>query len=399
MGQHEAQNVGEASVSVFSKPAIAEATAIRQHLHANPELRYEECQTADLVASRLKALGYDVTEGVAKTGVVGLLDTGRPGPTIAFRADMDALPIEEQTGLSYASRNPGKMHACGHDGHTASLLLAARKLAEDHDHLSGRLKLLFQPAEEGGLGAVAMIEADVLKGVENIYGFHNRPGFPLGRVFAKSGPAMGGSTRYELAITGHGGHAARPDLAIDPILVGSAVVQGLQSIVSRRLSPLESGVITVTGFHAGGGGNVIPPTARLMISARDGSPDVFALLGHEIRQVTTNICSAHGARAEITQLLRIPSVINDRAQTDFVIKVAIDTVGENRAGRIDTLATMGAEDFAFYLEQVPGCFFFVGNGEESAYLHDPKYDFCDEILPVAGGMFVAIASHRLRSAI
>ncbi|MGP4727285.1 M20 metallopeptidase family protein [Agrobacterium deltaense] len=383
--------------SVFSKASIDEAVETRQHLHANPELRYEEFGTADLVARRLRTLGYDVTEGIATTGVVGILDTGRPGPTIAFRADMDALPIEEQTGLPYASRNSGKMHACGHDGHTASLLLAARKLAEEHDHLSGRIKLLFQPAEEGGLGAVGMIAGGALDGVEGIYGFHNRPGFPLGRVFAKSGPAMGGSTRYDVTVTGHGGHAARPDLAIDPIFVGSAVVQGLQSIISRRLSPLESGVLTVTSFEGNGGGNVIPTAVKLKISLRDGSPDVFVLLDREMRRVIENICAAHGARAGVEQTVRIPSVVNNAAETDMVVRIAIDTFGKDRAGRIEVLPTMGAEDFAFYLEQVPGCFFFIGNGEDSAYLHDPKYDFHDHILPIAGGMFVAIAASRLQA--
>lgn len=379
-------------MSTFSPASIVEATETRRHLHAHPELAYKEHATADLVAGRLRALGYAVTEGLAGTGVVGLLDTGRPGPTIAFRADMDALPIEEQTGLPYASRSLGKMHACGHDGHMAALLLAAGKLAEDSSGLNGRIKLLFQPAEEGGLGAAAMIDAGALEGVEFVYGFHNRPGFPLGRVFAKAGPAMGGSTRYDITITGQGGHAARPDLAIDPIFIGSAVVQGLQGIVSRRLSPLDSGVVTVTGFEAKGGGNVIPPKARLSVSARDGSPKIFKLMDREIRQVVANICAAHGANADVEQVMRIPSVVNDAAHTDIVVRLAVDMLGSQNAGRIETLPTMGAEDFAFYLERIPGCFFFVGNGE-SAYLHDPSYDFNDQILPVAAGMFVEIAHH------
>ncbi|SDP85641.1 amidohydrolase [Phyllobacterium sp. OV277] len=384
-------------MTVFSTEAIAEAIATRQHLHANPELKYEEHATAELVASRLRGLGYDVSTGLAETGVVAILDTGRPGPTIAFRADMDALPIIEETGLAYASRNPGKMHACGHDGHTASLLLAANGLAGLHDRLSGKIKLLFQPAEEGGLGAARMIEAGALKGVDAIYGYHNRPGYPLGRVFAKTGPAMGGSTLYDVTISGKGGHASRPDLAVDPIFVGTAVVQGLQSVISRRLSPLESGVVTVTQFHGGNSHNIIPVAVKLSINTRDGSPAAYELIDRELRHVVTQICDAHGAVATVEQQMRIPPVVNDADETDFTVATAIATYGPDKAGRIDTLPTMGAEDFAFYLERVPGCFFFVGNGEDGAYLHHPLYNYRDEILPVAAGMFLAIAERRLAS--
>jgi amidohydrolase len=382
-------------MTVFSAEAVAEATSTRQHLHANPELKYEEHATADLVATRLRDLGYEVATGLAETGVVATLDTGRPGPTIAFRADMDALPIVEETGLPYASRNPGKMHACGHDGHTASLLLAARGLAGIQDRLSGQVKLLFQPAEEGGLGAARMIEAGALNGVDAIYGYHNRPGYPLGRVFAKTGPAMGGSTLYDVTISGKGGHASRPDLAIDPIFVGTAVVQGLQSVISRRLSPLESGVVTVTQFHGGNSHNIIPVAAKLSVNTRDGSPAAYELIDRELRRVVLQICEAHGAVATVEQQMRIPPVVNNADETDFTVATAIETYGPDRAGRIDTLPTMGAEDFAFYLERVPGCFFFVGNGEDGAYLHHPLYDYRDEILPVAAGMFLAIAERRL----
>ncbi len=384
-------------MTVFSAEAIAEAIATRQHLHANPELKYEEHATAELVASRLRGLGYDVSTGLAETGVVAILDTGRPGPTIAFRADMDALPIIEETGLPYASRNPGKMHACGHDGHTASLLLAANGLAGLHDRLSGKIRLLFQPAEEGGLGAARMMEAGALKGVDAIYGYHNRPGYPLGRVFAKTGPAMGGSTLYDVTISGKGGHASRPDLAVDPIFVGTAVVQGLQSVISRRLSPLESGVVTVTQFHGGNSHNIIPVAVKLSINTRDGSPAAYELIDRELRHVVTQICDAHGALATVEQQMRIPPVVNDADETDFTVATAIATYGPDKAGRIDTLPTMGAEDFAFYLERVPGCFFFVGNGEDGAYLHHPLYNYRDEILPVAAGMFLAIAERRLAS--
>ncbi|MEP7454939.1 amidohydrolase [Phyllobacterium sp. SB3] len=382
-------------MNAFSNEAIQYATETRRHIHANPELKYEEHGTADLVANRLRGLGYDVVTGLAETGVVATLDTGRPGPTIAFRADMDALPIIEETGLPYASKNAGKMHACGHDGHTASLLLAADGLTGMADRLSGRIKLVFQPAEEGGLGAARMIEVGALEGVDAIYGYHNRPGYPLGRVFAKTGPTMGGSSLYEISISGKGGHASRPDLAVDPIFVGTAVVQGLQSVISRRLSPLESGVVTVTQFHGGNSHNIIPVSASLIINTRDGSPAAYAVIDKELRLVVAQICEAHNATATINQLMRIPAVVNNADETEFVIATAIETMGAEKAGRIDTLPTMGAEDFAFYLERIRGCFFFVGNGEDGAYLHHPLYNYRDEILPVAAGMFTAIAERRL----
>ena len=382
-------------MTAFTSEEIGEATAIRRQLHSFPELKYEEHATSDLVAAFLKRHGYDIRTGVAGTGVVATLDTGRPGPTVGFRADMDALPIHEDTGLPYASTVPGKMHACGHDGHTASLLLAAGRLAADHAGLNGRIKLLFQPAEEGGLGAARMIEEGALDGVGSIFGYHNRPGFTLGRVFAKAGPAMGGSSLYEVTITGKGGHASRPDLAVDPIFVGAGVIQSLQSVVARRLSPLESGVVTVTQFHGGNSHNIIPGQATLMINTRDGSPEAAAVIDRELRKVVAQICEAHGADVTLEQSMRIPPVVNDAAETDFAVAVATDVAGAENAGYMHQLPTMGAEDFAFYLERVPGCFFFVGNGEDSAYLHHPRYNYRDEILPVAAGMFVAIANRRL----
>ena len=382
-------------MTAFTSEEIGEATAIRRQLHSFPELKYEEHATSDLVAAFLKRHGYDIRTGVAGTGVVATLDTGRPGPTVGFRADMDALPIHEDTALPYASTVPGKMHACGHDGHTASLLLAAGRLAADHAGLNGRIKLLFQPAEEGGLGAARMIEEGALDGVGSIFGYHNRPGFTLGRVFAKAGPAMGGSSLYEVTITGKGGHASRPDLAVDPIFVGAGVIQSLQSVVARRLSPLESGVVTVTQFHGGNSHNIIPGQATLMINTRDGSPEAAAVIDRELRKVVAQICEAHGADVTLEQSMRIPPVVNDAAETDFAVAVATDVAGAENAGYMHQLPTMGAEDFAFYLERVPGCFFFVGNGEDSAYLHHPRYNYRDEILPVAAGMFVAIANRRL----
>lgn len=379
----------------FSAKALEEARLLRRHVHSRPELKYEEHETADLVASTLASLGYEVRRGIAETGVIALLDSGLPGPTLCFRAEMDALPIQEETGLSYASTVPGKMHACGHDGHTASLLLAAAQLAVDHRAFKGRIKLLFQPAEEAGTGAQRMIAAGALDGVDAIYGFHNRPGFQLGRVFAKSGPAMGGTAMYRLNIRGNGGHSARPDLAVDPIFIGANVVGSIQSVVSRRLSPLESGVVSVTEFHGGSAPNIIPGDVSMTVNLRYGSPETGDTMAREMERLIEGLCQGHGATATLSRVVEVPAVVNDVAETDMIVEVAAQLFGPENAGHIHTLPSMGAEDFAFYLQRVPGCFFFVGNGHDGAYLHHPQYDFNDDILSVAAEMFVGIAHQRL----
>lgn len=376
---------------VFCNEAIDEAIAIRRQLHSAPELKFEEYATSNLVAEFLQRYGYELRKNVAGTGIVATLDTGRAGAVIAFRADMDALPIQEETDLPYRSKIAGKMHACGHDGHTATLLLAARKLAEDHAKLNGQIKLLFQPAEEVGKGAAQMIEEGALEGVEKIFGYHNRPGYALGHVITKVGSAMGGNTLYEVKISGKGGHASRPDLAIDPIFVGSSIIQSLQSVISRRLSPLEAGVVTVTRFNGGTAGNIIPADASMVINTRDGSPQAAAIIDQELRKVIANICEAHGAQCAVDMVLRIPSLVNSSAETELVAETAQALFGKDKLIQMQQMPTMGAEDFAFYLEKRPGCFFFVGNGEDSAYLHHPLFNFNDEILPVAAGIFVGLA--------
>lgn len=378
-------------MAIFSAEAIEEATAIRRQLHSFPELKFEEFATSDLVAEFLQRYGYALRRNVAGTGIVATLDTGRAGPVIGFRADMDALPIQEETGLPYASTIAGKMHACGHDGHTAALLLAARKFAEDHSQLTGQIKLLFQPAEEVGKGAAQMIEEGALEGVEKVFGYHNRPGYALGHVITKSGPAMGGNTLYEVKISGKGGHASRPDLAIDPIFVGAGIIQSLQSVISRRLSPLDAGVVTVTQFNGGTAGNIIPGHASMVINTRDGSPEAAEIIDRELRKVIAHVCEAYGAQSEVKRTLRIPSLVNSAAETELVVETAHELFGKDNVSQMHQMPTMGAEDFAFYLEKRPGSFFFVGNGEDSAYLHHPLFDFRDEILPVAAGMFVGIA--------
>ena len=381
----------------FTSQQISDAVAVRHQLHQNPELKFEEADTAKLVAERLKAPGYQVAEGIATTGVLAELDTGREGPVIAFRADMDALPIKESNGFEHRSQREGLMHACGHDGHTATLLLAAEAIIAKRDQLCGYIKLLFQPGEEGGNGADEMVKAGVLQNpqVDAIFGYHNRPSFPEGQLFVKPGPAMGGNDTFKITIEGVSGHAAMPHLAVDPIYVGASLVQQLQGLVGRHKSPLEAGVITVAAFHAGDAANVIPGQAELLVNIRSDRESSRAALVGKLEQVVNGVCSAHGARFQLEHQHQIPPLVNDTVWSERVLAIATEQGVSADIQQLDYMPTMGAEDFAFYLQEVPGCFFFVGNGD-SAYLHNERYDFNDAILPVAGGMFVALATSLLK---
>ncbi len=381
---------------MFSDKQVGEATALRHRLHQHPELKFQENNTAALVAERLKVLGYRVTEGIATTGVMAELATGREGPVIAFRADMDALPIEEVNTFEHRSQRQGLMHACGHDGHTATLLLAAEAIMAQRDELCGHIKLLFQPGVEGGNGADIMVKAGVLENpkVDAIFGYHNRPGFPTGQLFVKPGPAMGGNDTYKVTIEGTSGHAAMPHLAVDPIYVGASLIQQLQGLVSRHKSPLEAGVITVAAFHAGDAANVIPGQAELLVNIRSDRPSSREALAGKLEQVTAGVCAAHSAQFHLEHLHQVPPLVNDSAWSERVLTIANKYAVSHDIQQLDYMPTMGAEDFAFYLQEVPGCFFFVGNGD-SAYLHNEHYDFNDAVLPVAGGMFVALAKELL----
>jgi hippurate hydrolase len=381
------------SEQVFSKQQIHEATALRHKLHQNPELKFQENDTAGLVAEKLRE---QVTEGIATTGVIAELDTGREGPVIAFRADMDALPINETNAFAHRSHREGLMHACGHDGHTATLLLAAEAIMAMREELCGHIKLLFQPGEEGGNGADLMVKAGVLQNpkVDAVFGYHNRPGFPTGQLFVKPGSAMGGNDTYKVTIEGVSGHAAMPHLAVDPIYIGSSLVQQLQGLVGRYKSPLEAGVITVASFHAGDAANVIPGQAELLVNIRSDRPSSREALTGKLEQVTQGVCAAHGAQFRIEHLHQIPPLVNDQRWSERMLAIANEYAVSDDIQQLDYMPTMGAEDFAFYLQEVPGCFFFVGNGD-SAYLHNERYDFNDEILPVAGSMFVALAKELL----
>ncbi|MDT8894422.1 amidohydrolase [Halomonas sp. I1] len=382
---------------MFNDRQLETITELRRDLHRHPELKFEETRTADIVAEHLQKLGYKVTKNIAQTGVMGELDTGREGPVIAFRADMDALPIHEANTFAHESRNAGLMHACGHDGHTAALLLAAETIMAQRDSLSGHLKLIFQPAEEGGNGAARMIEEGVLDNprVSAIFGYHNRPGFPAGQVFVKPGPAMGGNDTFRLKISGRSGHAAMPHLAVDPIYVGASIVQQLQGLVGRHKSPLEAGVITVAAFHAGDAANVIPGDAELVVNIRSDRPSSRDALVGKLEALVNGVCAAHGATFRLEHEHQIPPLVNDIFWAERVLELSRTCEVSNDIQQLDYMPTMGAEDFAFYLQEVPGCFFFVGNGD-SAYLHNEHYDFNDHILPIAGGVFVALAKGLMK---
>ncbi|QEM80589.1 M20 metallopeptidase family protein [Halomonas binhaiensis] len=378
---------------MFTDSQLTRAVALRHDLHQHPELKFEEHRTSALLAERLEMLGYSVRRGIAGTGVVAELDTGKPGPVLAFRADMDALPIVEANQSAYCSVHEGRMHACGHDGHTAALMLAAEAIMERRETLCGHLKLLFQPAEEGGNGAEKMVQAGVLDSprVDAIFGYHNRPGFEAGLVFVKPGSAMGGNDTYRVIVHGRSGHAAMPHLAVDPIYVGASIVQQVQGLVGRHKSPLRAGVITVAAFHAGDAANVIPGSAELLINIRSDSPEARDALVGGLEVLVSGVCSAHGATYEMEHQLHVPPLVNDAEWSERVLEIARIHEVSPSIEQIDYMPTMGAEDFSFYLQQVPGCFFFVGNGEQGAYLHNEHYDFNDAILPVAAGTFVALA--------
>lgn len=382
---------------MFTKAQLTAATRLRQDIHQHPEVQFTETRTAKIVAEHLRYLGYQVTEGVAQTGVIGLLETGREGPVIALRADMDALPIVEKNTFAYASQHAGVMHACGHDGHTATLLLAAEAIMAMRETLCGTVKLLFQPAEELGGGAEAMIAAGVLENphVEKIFGYHNRPNFPLGQVFLKAGSAMGGIETFYLTIHGKSGHSSRPDLAVDALYVGAVIVQQLQGLSGRLKSPLAAGVISVTTFHAGNADNIVPPEAHLTINIRSDSAATYAALFRHFEDLIQGICSTYGATYDLVASdKRMPPLVNPEREAQVVYEVAKQYFpAPDAVVAIDYMPTMGAEDFAYYLEQRAGCFFFVGNGEDSAYLHADDYNFNDAILPTAATVFVGIVKH------
>ena len=370
--------------------------AWRQDIHAHPELLYDVTRTAGSVAEKLREFGCDeVVPGIGRTGVVGVI-RGRKGAgrAIGLRADMDALPIEEATNLPYKSTVPGKMHACGHDGHTAMLLGAARYLAETRN-FAGTAVVIFQPAEEGGAGGKAMVEDGMMDrfGIAEVYGMHNFPGLPVGQFSIRPGPIMAAADYISIDIEGKGAHAARPHLGIDSVLVGAQIINNLQSIVSRNVDPLESAVVSICVFRAGNADNVIPQTAQLRGTARSLTPAVQDLLEKRIPEIVEGTAKLYGATARVKYRRGYPVLENHADQTDFAAAVAGDVAGRDK---VDTAMApvMGAEDFSYMLKARPGAFIFVGNGD-SAGLHHPAYNFNDEAIPYGTSYWVKLVETAL----
>ena len=369
---------------------LDEIIALRHDLHQYPELAFQERRTSKLIASHLSSWGYEVTTGIAGTGVVATLKRGDGERRIGIRADMDALPIEEATGLSYASNNPDVMHACGHDGHTTILLSAARYLAESGT-FNGTLHLIFQPAEEIGAGARKMISEGLFERfpVDAIFGLHNWPGVPLGQFGFVSGPAMASVDQAKIRIVGKGGHGAEPHRAVDPVLASASFITALQSVVSRNVDPQEMAVATVGSIHAGSASNVIPESVELKLTMRAFTETVRQQLQERIPALARAQAESFGAVAEVDYRLGFPALINHREETDFARSIAIDTFGPARVQEGFKPRT-ASEDFAFMLQAKPGSYLFVGNGD-TAPLHSAHYDFNDAIIAPAARYWVRLA--------
>jgi amidohydrolase len=380
--------------SLLDLPYLADITSIRRDIHAHPELAFQESRTADIVASALESYGVEVHRGLAGTGVVGVIKgkLGNSSRMIGLRADMDALPMPEMNEFPHRSRHPGKMHACGHDGHTAMLLGAARYLAEHRD-FNGTAILIFQPAEEGEGGARVMIEQGLFQQfpVDAVFGLHNWPGLPVGQMAIMPGPVMAGTCGLEILIRGHGCHAAMPHQGVDTILVGTQIIQALQTVVSRNLHPCDAGVVSVTQFHAGDAWNVIPEDAVLRGTIRTFKPAVQQLVEKRIQEICSGIAATFGAHVEVRFEQRYPPTVNSLAEAKFCQEVAASLIGETQV-LTDELPSMGAEDFAYMLLEKPGCYVWLGNGpgEGGCTLHNPHYDFNDDITALGVSYWVGL---------
>ena len=381
-----------------------EIQALRRDIHAHPELSFEELRTSELVADRLAAWGIDVHRGLGKTGVVGVI-RGRPGPrSIGLRADMDALPVTENNQFAHASQHPGKMHACGHDGHTAMLLAAARYLAEHRD-FDGTVNLVFQPAEEGGGGAREMMRDGLFERfpMDAIFGMHNWPGMAVGEFAIKDGPCFASSNEFRIRIRGKGCHAAMPHFGIDPVPVACQLVQGFQTILTRNVRPVETGVISVTMIQAGEATNVIPDDVTLQGTVRTFTNDTLDLIEQRMRDMTEQLCAAFGASADFEFSRNYPPTINHTRETEFVREVMKELVGADKVQAFEP--TMGAEDFSFFLQGKPGAYFVIGNGDGAhregghglgpCTLHNPSYDFNDQLIPLGAALWVRLAQRWL----
>ncbi|KAA0580029.1 amidohydrolase [Azospirillum sp. Sh1] len=378
----------------------ADMTEWRRDLHAHPETAFEEQRTSDFVAEKLASFGLEVHRGLAKTGVVGILRNGE-GPMVGFRADMDALHIHEETNLPHSSRNPGRMHACGHDGHTAMLLGAARHLTENPNLFQGTIVFIFQPAEENEGGGRVMVEEGLFDRfpVEKVFGMHNWPGLEVGRIALRPGPLMAAYDIFELTLTGRGTHAGMPHMGTDTIMVGSQIVGAWQTIASRSVHPIDSAVVSVTQFHAGDTWNVLPATAVLRGTVRTFRPEVQDLVQRRMGEVATAIAGGFGVEASLRYERRYPPTTNSVKETELARQAAARVVGED-ALDLDPMPSMGAEDFSFMLQKRPGCYIWVGAGpsDQGRNLHSPHYDFNDAVLPIGASYWVRLAETVLPKA-
>jgi amidohydrolase len=374
--------------------------SLRRDIHAHPELCFQEVRTADVVAAKLTEWGIPIHRGLGTTGVVGIIQSGTSPRAIGLRADMDALPMQEHNTFAHASQHAGKMHACGHDGHTAMLLAAAQHFAK-HRNFDGTVYLIFQPAEEGGGGAREMIKEGLFEQfpMDAVFGMHNWPGAQAGRFAVSAGPVMASSNDFKITITGKGGHAAMPHLGLDPVPVACQIVQGFQTIISRNKKPIDAGVISVTMIHAGEANNVIPDSCDLQGTVRTFSVEVLDLIEQRMEEVATNICAAFGLQCTFRFNRNYPPTVNSAAEAEFARRVMQDIVGPDNVTEQDP--TMGAEDFAFMLQAKPGAYCFIANGdgthretghaEGPCILHNPSYDFNDDLIPLGATYWVRLA--------
>ncbi len=370
-----------------------ELTAIRRDFHAHPEIGMEETRTAGIVAEKLRSWGIEVHERVGRTGVVGIIRNGE-GPSVGLRADMDCLPMDEQTNLDYRSTNPGRMHACGHDGHTTMLLGAAKYLAQTKN-FKGTVTLIFQPGEEGMGGALAMLEDKLFERFpcDAIYAMHNRPGMNVGDFCIAPGPSAAGGAFFDIHVTGRGSHGARPEASIDPVLVCSHIATALQSIVSRNISPADTAVLSVTKIVGGDAYNVIPQTATMSGTCRAFKREVMNQMEEGMKRIAKGVAEGFGATAEVDFRFIFAPLINDADRTTELADAAASIVGEGRVDRAKPPG-MGSEDFSFMMEKVPGAYIQVGNGE-SAQLHNPAYNFNDEVIPFGSALYASIVEQKL----
>jgi len=374
-----------------------ELTAWRRDIHKHPELAYEEHRTADFVAKQLESFGIEVTTGVGRTGVVGKLTNGGGNRAIGLRADMDALPMDENNDFAHKSVHEGKFHGCGHDGHTVMLLGAARHLAETKN-FDGTIYFIFQPAEEGMAGGKAMIDDGLFERfpMDQVFGMHNWPGLPLGQFAVRSGPLMASVANYDIKVTGLGGHAAMPHNCVDPMVPAGEIVLALQSIVARALDPLHSGVVSVTQIHAGSAYNVIPEEVTLAGCTRYFTESDGRKIETRMREVVEHVARAHGVKAELDYRENYPVLVNTPEETALSVKAAAELVGEAQVNP-NVAPVMGSEDFAFMLQEKPGCYIFLGNGdgEGGCMVHHPEYDFNDDALPLGATYWAKLSENLL----